>query len=62
MDRDGSIRIVKLYCNNCGQLLAAYLDDDKSAKVTCPRCRHVLFIHKGRRFYEIKIYFPKNDM
>lgn len=54
--------VVKLYCNNCGQLLAAYLDDDKSAKVTCPRCRHVLFIHKGRRFYEIKIYFPKNGM
>lgn len=34
---------VQMYCPNCGQKVVGYKGEDGGIRITCPRCRAVIF-------------------
>ena len=52
---------VKIYCPNCGHKLVGYKDATGGTRITCDRCKILMYSkpHTTKRETLIRVYSPK---
>lgn len=53
---------VKMYCFNCGHKIIGYKDDSGGVRISCDRCKVVMYskYHPGKREVIIRAKEPKD--